>query len=94
MDVLAIRYDNNLFIPYDVFGDGNCFYSSLVQSDFIHWSESKIFRSDLTIRTNSLLYISESPEEYQLRNYVANKEFNSRGTINDYINIIMGVDGK
>ena len=44
---LAIRYDNNLFIPYDAFVDGDCFYSSLVKSVFILCND---------LKTNSLRF--------------------------------------
>ena len=46
LDDLAIKYDNKLFIPYDVCNDDNYFYSSLVKSDFIPCSDSKIFCSN------------------------------------------------
>ena len=36
----------------------------------------------------------ESPEDYQIRNYFLNNEFNSGGTIDDYVSYIMGVDIK
>ena len=43
LDDLAIRYDNNVFIPFDVFGDWIYFYSLLAKSDFIPFSDSKLF---------------------------------------------------
>ena len=47
---LAISYDNTLFIPVDVPGDGNYLFRVLVESDIISISDSKTFRSSLSIR--------------------------------------------
>ena len=46
VDYLAISYDNKLFIPVDVPGDGNCLFRALVDSD-IPISDSKTYRSDM-----------------------------------------------
>ena len=35
LDDLPIRYDNNLYNPSDIFGDGNCLYSSLLMINTI-----------------------------------------------------------
>ena len=40
IDHLAVSYDNKLFIPVDVPGDGNCLYRALVESDLIPLSDS------------------------------------------------------
>ena len=94
MDDQAISYDNNIFFPYDVFGDGNCFCSLSVNSDFIPHSDSKILCPDWTTRTKSLLNVSKSPEGCQLRNYIFNNVFSSSGTIDHYVHCIMRVDEK
>ena len=43
LDNFGISYDNNIFIPLDVLGVGNYFYSSLVKSNFVPCSDSKYF---------------------------------------------------
>ena len=43
IDHLALSYDNKLFIPVDVPGDGNCLFLELVESDLIPLSDSKTF---------------------------------------------------
>ena len=52
---LVINYDNKFFIPDDVPGDGNCLFRALIESNIIPISDSKTFRSDLSIRTKTLL---------------------------------------
>ena len=52
---LAISYDNKLFIPVDVPGDGNCLFRALVENDFIPRSDSKNFCSNLSNCINILL---------------------------------------
>ena len=73
IDHLAISYDNKLFIPVDVPGDGNCLFRALVESDIIPISDSKTFRSDLSIRTKTLLK-NGSLYGRQIRNYFNNNE--------------------
>ena len=93
-DHLAISYDNKLFIPVDVPGDGNCLFRALVESDIITISDSKTFRSDLKIRTTTLLK-NGSLHDRQIRNYFNNNENPSKGgTIEDYIDCGMSVDDK
>lgn len=73
IDHLAISYDNKLFIPVDVSGDGNCLFRSLVECDVIPISDSKTFRSDLSNHTKTLLY-NGSLYGRQIRNYFNNNE--------------------
>ena len=73
IDHLAISYDNKLFIPANVLCDGNYLFRALVESDFIPISDSKIFRSDLSIRTKKLLK-NRSLHGRQIRNYFNNNE--------------------
>ena len=73
IDHLVISYDNKLFIPVDVLGDGNCLFRVLVESGFIPISDSMTFRSNLSIRTNKLLK-NESLHDRQICNYFNNKE--------------------
>ena len=68
IDHLVITYDNNLFIPVDVLGDGNCLFRALVESDSIPISDTMTFRSDLSIRTKKLLK-NGSLYGRQIRNY-------------------------
>jgi len=94
IDHLAISYDNKLFIPVDVPGDGNYLFRALVESDVIHISDSKTFRSDLLIRTKTLLK-NGSLHGRQIRNYSNNNEKPSKsGSIEDYIDCVMSVNGK
>ena len=93
LDVLAIKYDNNLFISYDVVVDGDCVLYFIGKSELIPCGDSKIFHSDLTVVIQTLLNISESPEGCQLQDFFSNNEFNSGGTIDDdCVNCSMGVD--
>ena len=93
LDVLAIKYDNNLFISYDVVVDSDCVIYFISNRALIPCSDLKIFHSNLTIRIKSLLNISESPEGCQLQDCFSNNEFNSGGTIDDdCVNCSMGVD--
>ena len=93
LDQLTISYDNKAFIHVDVLGYGNCIYSfivkkyniSIIKSDFISCSDSKIFHSDLTIKEMSLLTLSDSIEGCQLGNYYINNEYSSSGTIDDCV---------
>ena len=55
IDHLAISYDKKLFIHVDVPGDGDCLFRALVESDFIPLSDSKTFRSNLSLRAKKLL---------------------------------------
>ena len=91
MNALGIIYDNNIFVRLDVSGDDNCFYISIVKSDFITCSDSRILRSDLTINSKYLFMVSESPKGCQLRNYHENNEFNSGGIIDDYIDRLISL---
>ena len=94
IDYLAISYDNKLFIHIDVPGDGNCLLRALVESDCIPISESKLFRSDLSIRTKKLIK-NESLHGRQICNYFNNnKKYIGGGSIEDYIDCIMSVNGK
>ena len=94
IDHLVISYYNKLFIPVDVLGDGNCLFRALVESDIITISDSKTFRSDLKIRTTTLLK-NGSLHDRQIRNYFNNNENPSKGgTIEDYIDCGMSVDDK
>ena len=52
---LAPSYDNKFCILVDVPGDDNCIFRVLVESYIIPISDSKTFRSDLSIRTKTLL---------------------------------------
>ena len=91
---LAISHDNKLFIPVDAPGDGNYLFRALVESDIISISDSKTFRSDLPIRTETLLK-NVSLYGRQIRNYFNNNEKSSKGgTIEDYIDCVMSVNGK
>ena len=94
IDHLAISYDNKLFIPIDVPGDGNCLFRALVESDFIPVSDPKTFRSNLSLRTKKLLK-NGSSHGRQIRNYFNNNEkYIEDGSIENYIDYIMGVNGK
>ena len=94
IDHLAISYDNKLFIPVDVPGDGNYLFRSLVESDFIPISDSKTFCSDLSIRTEKLLK-NGSLHGREIRNYFNNNENSiERGSIEDYIDCVMSINGK
>ena len=94
IDHLAISYDNKLFIPVDVPGDGNYLFRSLVESDFIPISDSKSFRSNLLLRTKKLLK-NESSHGRQIHNYFNNNEESIEGgSIENYIDYVMGVNGK
>ena len=91
---LAITYDNKLFIPVDVPGDGDCLFRVLIESDIISISDFKIFRSDLSIRTKTLLK-NGSLYGYQIRNYLNNNKKSSKGgTIEDYTDYVMSMNGK
>ena len=94
IDHLAISYDNKLFIPVDVPGDGKCLYRTLVESDFIPLSDSKTFCSNLLHRTKTLLKNGSSYGR-QIRNYFNNNEnFVEGGSIENYIDCNMGDNGK
>ena len=54
-DYLVISYDDKLFIPVNVSGNGNCLLRALAESAIILINDSKTFRSDLSIRTKILL---------------------------------------
>ena len=91
---LAISYDNRLFIYFDGPGDGNYLFRVLVESDIIPISDSKTFRSDLLIRTKTLLK-NRSFHGRQIRNYFNNNEkSNKGGSIEDYIDFVMSANGK
>ena len=94
IDHLAISYDNKLLISVDVPGDGNYLFRALVDSDLIPISDSKTFRSDLSIRTKKLLK-NRSLHGRQIRNYFNNNEKSIEGeSIEDYIDCAMSVNGK
>ena len=94
LDHLTISYDNTLFIHVDVPGDGNCLFRELVESDIILISDSKTFRSDLIIRTKTLLK-NGLLHSRQIRNYFDNNGNSSKGgSIEDYIDCVMSVNGK
>ena len=94
IDHLAISYDNKLFIPVDAPGDGNCLFRRLVESDIIPISDSKTFRSDLSIRTKTLLR-NRALHGRPIRNYFNNNEKSIKGgSIKDYIDCVMSVNGK
>ena len=94
IDHLAISYDNRLFIPVDVTSDGTYLFRTLVESDSITISDSKTFRSDLKIRTETLLK-NGSLHDRQIRNYFNNNENPSKGgTIEDFVDCVMSVDDK
>ena len=91
---LAISYDDKLFIRVGVLFDRNCLFRALVESGIIPISHSKTFRYDLSIRTNTLL---KNGLLYgrQIRNYFNNNEnFSKGGTIEDYVDCVMSVNGK
>ena len=70
---LAPSYDNKFCILVDVPGDDNCIFRVLVESYIIPISDSKTFRSDLSIRTKKLLK-NGSLHGRQIRNYFNNNE--------------------
>ena len=80
MDIehLAISYYNKLFIPVEVPGDGNCLFRALAERDFIPISDSKTFRSNLSICTKKLLK-NELLHGRQIRNYFNNNEKSIEG---------------
>ena len=90
---LVMSYDNNLHIPKDVVDAGNCLYIALVLSDTIPCNDTKILRSNLKVRTRSLLKGLDFSDECSLRNYFADQEFDSRGSIDNYVNYDMVKDG-
>ena len=51
---LAINYHTKLFIHVDGTADGNYLFSALLESDIIPISDSKMFRSDLSIHIKTL----------------------------------------
>ena len=78
----------------DVPGDGNCLIRALVESDIIPISDSKTFLSNLSIRTKILLK-NGSLHGRQFRNYFNNNEKSSKGgTIEDYTDYVMSMNGK
>ena len=90
IDHLAISYDNKLFVPVDVPGDGNCFFRALVESGFISISDSKTFRSNLSLRIKKFLK-NGSLYGRQIRNYFNNDEKPIEGgSIKNYIDCVMG----
>ena len=94
IDHLAISYDNKLFIPVGVPGGGNCLFRALVESGIIPISYSKTFRSDLSICTKTLLK-NGSLHGRQIHNCFNNNESSSKsGSIEDYIDCVMSVNGK
>ena len=62
-------------------------------SDTIHCNDAKILRSDLTVKTRALLKDSEFSEGCPFSNYYADQESDSSGSIDNYVNYIMGKDG-
>ena len=91
IDHLAISYDNKLFVPVDVPGDGDCLYRALVDSDLIRISDPNTFRSNLSHRTNTLLK-NGSSHGLHIRNYFNNNEKSIEGgSIENYIDCNMGV---
>ena len=69
------------------------FFRALVESDIIPISDSKTFRSDLAIRTKTLLK-NGSLHSRQIRNYFNNNENSSKGgSIEDYIDCVINVSG-
>ena len=94
IDLLAISYDNKLFIPVDVPASGNYLFRALVESDIIPISDYKTFRSNLSNRTKTFLK-NGSLHGRQIRNYFNINEKSSKcGTIEDYIDCVMSVNGK
>ena len=94
VDHLAINYANILFILVNVPGSGNCLFRALVESDTIPISYSKTFRSDLLIRTNTLLK-NGLLHGRQIRNYFnINEKSNEGETIEYYIDCVMSVNSK
>ena len=91
---LDISYDNKLFIHVNAPGSGSCLFRALVESDIIPISDSKTFRSNLSIRTKILLK-NGSLYGRQIRNYFNNNENSSKGRlIEEYIKCVMSVNGK
>ena len=78
IDHLSIHYDNELFIPGHVPGDGNCLFRALVYSDIIPISYSKTFCSYLSIRIKTILK-NRSLHGRQIRNYFNNNEKSIEG---------------
>ena len=69
-------------------------FRALVDRVIIPISDSKTFRSDLLIRTKTLLK-NGSLHGRQIRNYSNNNEKPSKsGSIEDYIDCVMSVNGK
>ena len=94
VDHLAIDYDNKLFILMDVPCSGDYLFRALVESDTIPISDAKTFRSDLSIRTNTLLK-NGLLHGRQIRNYFnINEKSNKGGTIEYYIDCVMSVNSK
>ena len=62
-------------------------------SDTIHCNDAKILRSDLTVKTRALLKDSEFSEGCPFSNYYADQESDPSGSIDNYVNYIMGKDG-
>ena len=70
------------------------FFRALVESDIIPISDSKTFRSDLSIRTKTLLK-NGSSHGRRIRNYFNNNEKSIEGgSIENYIDCNMGVNSK
>ena len=78
IDHLAISYDNEVLITVDVPGDSNCLFRVLVDSGIISIIGSKIFRSDLSISTKTLLN-NGLVHGQKIRNYFNNIEMFSKG---------------
>ena len=94
IDHLAISYDNKILIHVNVPVDGNYLFRALIESKIIPISDSKTFRSDLSIRIKTLLK-NISLHGRHIRNYFNNNEKSIKGgSIGDYIHCVMSVNGK
>ena len=94
IDHLAISYDNKIIIRVNISGDGNYLFRALIESEIIPISDSKTFRSNLLIRTKTLLK-NRSLHGRHIRNYFNNNEKSIKGgSIEDYIHYVMSVNGK
>ena len=68
-------------------------FRALAESEIIPISDSKTFRSALSIRTKTLLK-NGSLHSRQIRNYFNNNEKSSKGgSIEDYIDCVMSMSG-
>ena len=57
LDMIALRYKREYFIPIDVAGDGNYLHRSVIESDLISCSDHVIFRSEVASKTKRILRI-------------------------------------